>query len=920
MKSIQSALFLAFAILLAGCGSEDPPALIASAKEYMAKRDFGASIIQLKNALQKEPQNAEARYLLGVASLESGDVASAEIELGKAMELGLASDEVQVAVARTLLAKGDTGKVIAEFGPKRLASPARQAELRALVGLAQLARNRREDAQATFSEALALDSNSVNAKLGMARFAGSAQDLPTALTWVDKALAAAPANFEAHLVKADLLAAQGQAGPAEKAYRDSINAAPDQVAPRFSLISHLMRSRALDKAGAELDALAKIAPKDLRTIYARALLLLEQRQFPQARDAILQVLKMSPDHVPSLVLAGTAAFETGAYAEAEGYLRKAVYNAPNALAAKRLLAATRLRMGQVELALSEVQELLQTAGKDPNVLALAGEASLARGNIAAAARYYEQAKSLAPDNAALQTRLAQIRFASGDAARAISELEATSAAHPAEYQADLALVASYLRQRQADQALQALKDLEKKQPDNPLTHHLRGLAHVLKRDFPDARASFERALQLRPTYMPAVTHLARLDLREKKTDAAKKRYEEVLKKEPNNEQALGGLAVLLRIGGAHPPEVEKLLKRAVVANPNSASARLSLINFHFGSRDFASALAAAQEAQAALPKSPPIVEALGVTQLAAGEARQAVGTFVRLSEMLPRSPEPLVRLASAYVAVKDPDNAVKSLRAALALRPELMSVQRDITAVFVASGRMDAALREARTVQAKHPKQPLGFVLEAEVYLAQKNLERAEQLYRDAVKRFDLPLLVARSHSLTAAKGSVAEADAMAENWIKVHPDDTAVLSYLAERDLIAKRYGSAVKRYRVALERHPDHPQVLNNLAWAANELKHPEALEYAERAHELAPDNAAIMDTLGSILAQRGESERGLELLARATELAPDAHRVRLNFAKALIKAGRKNPARKELEALAKLDSRLPVQQEAAALLADL
>jgi thioredoxin-like negative regulator of GroEL len=78
--------------------------------------------------------------------------------------------------------------------------------------------------------------------------------------------------------------------------------------------------------------------------------------------------------------------------------------------------------------------------------------------------------------------------------------------------------------------------------------------------------------------------------------------------------------------------------------------------------------------------------------------------------------------------------------------------------------------------------------------------------------------------------------------------------------------------------------------------------------------------MDTLGWILLQSQQSERGLELLGRAAELAPDAYEIRLHFAKALIKAERKRAARKELEALAKLDSRLAVQQEAAALLGGL
>jgi Tfp pilus assembly protein PilF len=143
------------------------------------------------------------------------------------------------------------------------------------------------------------------------------------------------------------------------------------------------------------------------------------------------------------------------------------------------------------------------------------------------------------------------------------------------------------------------------------------------------------------------------------------------------------------------------------------------------------------------------------------------------------------------------------------------------------------------------------------------------------------------------------------------------MLAYLGDRDMAARRHESAEARYRSALQRNPDNPLLLNNLAWVSNELKRPMALEYAERAHELAPDNPAIMDTLGAILAQAGQVERGLELLGRAAAAAPEAQQIRLNFAKALLKNDRKAAARKELEQLAKLDERLPVQQEAAKLL---
>src|SRR6185503_18497026 len=107
MKSINAALALALAASLCACGGgDDPAALMASAKQYLERRDFSASIIQLKNVLQKAPDNGEARYLLGAALLEQGDVVAAQIELDKAVKLGFSSDGLQVALARATLARG----------------------------------------------------------------------------------------------------------------------------------------------------------------------------------------------------------------------------------------------------------------------------------------------------------------------------------------------------------------------------------------------------------------------------------------------------------------------------------------------------------------------------------------------------------------------------------------------------------------------------------------------------------------------------------------------------------------------------------------------------------------------------------------------------------------------------------------------
>ena len=60
---------LVVALLLVAC-SEKPEAMIISAKDYLAKNDRKAAVIQIKNALQSDPNLPEARFLLGSTLLD----------------------------------------------------------------------------------------------------------------------------------------------------------------------------------------------------------------------------------------------------------------------------------------------------------------------------------------------------------------------------------------------------------------------------------------------------------------------------------------------------------------------------------------------------------------------------------------------------------------------------------------------------------------------------------------------------------------------------------------------------------------------------------------------------------------------------------------------------------------------------------
>ena len=95
------------------------------------------------------------------------------------------------------------------------------------------------------------------------------------------------------------------------------------------------------------------------------------------------------------------------------------------------------------------------------------------------------------------------------------------------------------------------------------------------------------------------------------------------------------------------------------------------------------------------------------------------------------------------------------------------------------------------------------------------------------------------------------------------------------------------------------------------------PKATEVAEKAYRQAPYNPNVIDTLGWTLVRTGDVKRGAELLQAASNLAPANNEIRLHLATAMIKTGDKVGARRELEALIKLEKTSPLRADAEKLL---
>jgi len=100
---------------MVACKKQETSAeLVAQAKQFEQKGDINAAMIQLKNALQANPDDGEARYMLASAYVENGDGAGAEKEIRRAISLKYPSDKTAPVLAKALLAQGQFQKLLDE--------------------------------------------------------------------------------------------------------------------------------------------------------------------------------------------------------------------------------------------------------------------------------------------------------------------------------------------------------------------------------------------------------------------------------------------------------------------------------------------------------------------------------------------------------------------------------------------------------------------------------------------------------------------------------------------------------------------------------------------------------------------------------------------------------------------------------------
>lgn len=903
---IVSAMVAALAaMVLSGCGEPVDTELMADARRSIESGDSAAAMIELKNVLERKPQAGEARYLLARLMFVGGDPVGAEDQVRQALQYGYPEEEGIPLLAAILASMNRSKALLEQFADLEFPrDPAATADLKIHVSAAHAFNGDYGKAESSIARALELAPDHADATAARARLRAIRGHPDAARTEVEELLTRMPKNAAAWALKGDLLlfADDRQVDRGLEAHRTALNLRPTLVQSHAAIITTLIGRGDVAAASDQWGKLKQALPSHPQTDFFEAVLALRKGKPAVAQQIAHRMLVAAPNDLRLLLVGGQAELEMGSLEQAEALLSKAFKIAHRASAPRHLLAEVYLRTGRAENALAVLEPLLTASTGDAIALSLAGRAQLVSGDAAAADASFARAKAMKPDDRRIQMSAAMAQLSSGRAEAALAQMESIAVADLTG-SADLALISVRLQRKEYDAALRAVEALAAKQPKDALPDHLRGRIALARNDTAASRRYFEASVAKNPRYFPAVANLVALDVAAGNAAAARARLEEVRRREPSNAQARLALAKLMIRAGDAADDVGKVIEEAVKAAPADPGARVALIDHHLATGNRERALAVAQDAVATLPDNLELADKLGGVHMALGDVQQAQMTYTRMNSTWPQAALPHIRMAEAYLASARFDAAQDSIRLALKVAPRSVQAHKVAAVVAIRQNRPEQALTLARGLQAQNPKDPAGIVLEGDLAMTIRKFDAAAAAYRKALAMRPNGEMAKQLYLALSSAGQLAEANRWADTWLKQHHNDTAFLSHVAAVAIGRGDLVHAESRFREVLQREPNNAQAMNNVAYTMIKLKRPGALQLAERAAELAPDNPAVLDTLAAAHAEQGNLRKAIQWQVKAVELAPQVASYRLNLARLHIKANDRDLAVEELDRLAKL-----------------
>jgi putative PEP-CTERM system TPR-repeat lipoprotein len=915
---VLGALCVAVALLTAPV-SGWAASFLDRAQEYFDAGDLKSASLELKNALQREPNNALARFLLGRVYLKAGNFVSAEKELKRAGELGYRGYDYDFAVNTLRLQQRRYQEVLDQLSSEieidsEIKKDLFAARAAALLGLGQF-----DEASAIF-DLILTDGPHIYSLIGKARIAMSLGDPDTAREYLDRAMEMDPDDAALIGLDAEYLFLQRNFEAAKSRFAEAITLNPGRLRYQVGKIHSHLALNELEDADRIVSQLVEAKPNNNVIALQEAIVKFSLADFLRAKSAADQVLSSVEDHSQSLLIAGLSAYQLGEFQQARRRLETYLIKNPTHVQARTALGAALLNLGYADEAYELVGSSDIEMPENTAFLAVLTGAAFGAGDPRAGVRYLEKLAKKSPDSFEIHERLGSTRMALGDFNGAMEAFARAKEIDPHQREIYNKLFLAHLQQNDFEKALEVGNEAIELFPDAAIGYTLTGIATMSAGDHELARKAFEKALDQEPGAIEATTNLVNLLRLSGQRDEAERILEIAVEEHPGHLRTLLTYAAIKDSEGDYA-HAEKLLRQAVDYNPLAMRPYILLARHLLRRNRPAEALTVSGEALANNPSNFGLLSVVGTAQLLMGDTTGALATFEDQASFYPNNPSVQQSLMVVREQNDDLEGALAAADRAIALGSDTVTVRLGRALYLALLGRGDESKQDLRDLKADFPDNVEIMYVEGRVALFEKRTADALAITKRAFALQPSTKTLAEMVRALVAHGETDKAITAMDNWLSDHPQDMLIHNTVAEVLIMSGRYRDAIERYRAILAIAPDSSRTLNNLAWLYTELgESREAVPLARKALFLNASDPAVADTLAIALLASGQSAEALAILESA-RLAPSANpSIHFHYTQALLENGKKTQAIEELETLLDSPGEFPERQEAEQLLRDI
>lgn len=473
----------------------------------------------------------------------------------------------------------------------------------------------------------------------------------------------------------------------------------------------------------------------------------------------------------------------------------------------------------------------------------------------------------------------------------------------------------------ARRVLQEIVDLDGTAPASLVARDQLAADKLANGKIGEARALVAEVLAASPRDGAALLMRGRMLLADGKPRDAIIDLRAAAKDQPGSPEVVGLLAQAHRKAG-EPQLAREVLSDAVKFKPDSADLRLLLAADMADAKEYRAAESEIDSAIKAAPQNLRAYDMKAQLALVQKDPAAAEKTFVSLKTQYPQNPFGFLKLGRLYADQKRFDAALKEYDAAGALAPSAAEPALWSIGVLIAQRRFDDAGARIDAMAKRDPKSVLPYQLRGELAVGRGDLAAAEAAYRKMIDFApSVPNGYTSLARVKASQNDIGAALAILDQGEKAIPNDLSLPTARAEWLSRAGRQDEAIAVYERLIQRAPDDDAYANNLAYLLTEHRADKAsldraLTLLRRFEE--SNNPGYLDSLGWAHYRLGQYAEALPVLERALKLSPEVPLLQMHLGMALHKTGDITRAQELLKKALDSKAALPHRDEASQLVA--